>query len=78
MFLGGTSHRFPNPKERLVIMEEWIRIIGPDYFKGLTPDIIYHKKRICSNHFEQNCYSPGTKVLNKFALPSLNISLCKY
>lgn len=40
----------------------------------MSSNDIHYKKRICSIHFSSDCYSPGTKVLNFNAVPSLNLS----
>ncbi|VVC30117.1 Zinc finger, C2CH-type [Cinara cedri] len=71
--IGGISHRFPNPRKNLQLQKKWIQLLGSDEFKGLSPNDIYYKKRICSIHFSSNCYSAGTKVLNFNAVPSLNL-----
>ncbi|KAE9522713.1 hypothetical protein AGLY_016888, partial [Aphis glycines] len=70
----GISHRFPNPRKRLDLLQKWIKVIGSDQFNELPSNDIHYKKRICSIHFSGDCYSPGTKVLNFNAVPSLNLS----
>jgi len=67
------SHRFPNPKVYLNVMNEWIQILGEEQFSGLDSSTIYFKKRVCSNHFNKNDYSPGSKMLKKCAVPVLNL-----
>ncbi|KAF0746755.1 THAP-type domain-containing protein [Aphis craccivora] len=75
LFKGGVSHRFPNPKLYMATMKEWIKTIGPQYFDGLGPEIIYHTKRICSNHFTSSSYSLGTNRLNKNSILVLNLAI---
>jgi len=67
------SHRFPNPKVYLNVMNKWIQILGEEQFSGLDSSTIYFKKRVCSNHFDKNDFSPGSKMLKKCAVPVLNI-----
>jgi len=55
------------------LLRKWIQIIGPGQFGDISIDVIHYKKYICSFHFEDKCYSPGTKVLNCNAVPSLNL-----
>lgn len=59
----------------MATMKEWIKTIGPQYFDGLGPEIIYHTKRICSNHFTSSSYSLGTNRLNKNSILVLNLAM---
>jgi len=75
------SHRFPNPKLFLSILNKWVQVIEPEQFYGLNPEQIYYSKRVYSNHFSPTCYSLGTKMLKRNSVPTLQIlseTYCKY
>ncbi|VVC32858.1 Zinc finger, C2CH-type [Cinara cedri] len=66
---GITKHRFPkNDLERFVI---WVERACNSKLINLTIDQIYNSYLMCDLHFDENCHSPGTKLLNRNALPTL-------
>lgn len=40
----------------------------------MESSVIYEKRRVCSNHFSQDNFSPGTKVINRNAFPHLHMA----
>lgn len=68
----GRRHRFP--KNHPDTFKAWLEILQPPDYKTLPVDKIYHRYYICDDHFDQDCFVPGTRRgLKVHAVPTLNI-----
>jgi len=63
-------HRFPNPRNDLGRLKEWIKLVG---LYDMDPETVYRNKFICATHFTEDCTSPGTKLLKMNSIPTLSI-----
>ncbi|XP_029348605.1 uncharacterized protein LOC115035096 [Acyrthosiphon pisum] len=68
IIIGIVVHRFPNPRTDFVRLKKWIDLVG---LNEMDPNDVYKKKFICNNHFDEQCFSPGTKRLNARSYPTL-------
>lgn len=63
-------HRFPNPRNDLERLKEWIKLVD---LNDMDPETVYRNKFICAIHFTEDCSSPGTKRLKMNSIPTLSI-----
>ncbi|KAJ8911189.1 hypothetical protein NQ315_006032 [Exocentrus adspersus] len=65
-------HRFP--KNEPEIFKQWISNTQPVNHHELSQEQIYNKFYVCDNHFQQECFVPGThRGLRRDAVPTLFI-----
>lgn len=61
-------HLFPRDETRFKI---WIQCSGNPKLNNFSIDEVYRSFVVRVKHFENNCKSPGTKKLNRNAIPTL-------
>lgn len=72
---GVSKHRFPkNDIPRFIL---WIQRAGNTKLLNMTHEQIYKTYLVCDLHFEKDCHSPGTKLLNRNAIPTLCLPVGK-
>ncbi|KAJ8875747.1 hypothetical protein PR048_023646 [Dryococelus australis] len=68
---GTVRHSFPVYDEEEFNI--WLQRIANPKFDGLDDIAIYKDILVCDEHFNVHCKSAGTKKLEKFSLPTLNL-----
>lgn len=67
---GVRFFRFPNPKQKLRVMQ-WKLACGREDIMDLDPAVLYRNHRVCSLHFESDL--TRNFKLNCNAIPTLNL-----